>query len=130
MADGVEITRKDVFKATVKEAGDFYKLTVTVAISFLGGTLLFAEKISAEPLKWSSWILYAGWLFLVLSICCVTWVRMKNIYSGTLVLCGKNNDAIQLDKKKYFITEVSFIFLVIGILLVLVFGGVNYSLKT
>ena len=80
------ITRREVFSTIVAESSAVYKLIVTVASSFLGGTLLFLERIAPHPLGWSLVILGLGWLALIVSIIIVVYVRMYNIRSGQFVL--------------------------------------------
>lgn len=129
MADKDIVSREKIFEYVVKEAGEFYKLMVTVMIAFLGGTLLFVEKVCALQVGWSLWVLFGGWASLLISIGCIMWVRMKNVKSGDLALQEEYEKSSELDHKKECITKVSFGCFILGISLIMLFGGINFYLK-
>src|SRR5437667_1431570 len=87
-----------ILQSITTEAGGFYGLIVTVASSFLGGSLLFMEKISPLRSAWSLVGFAVAWISLVASIGCVARLRYYNLKSGRLALDEKFTDASQIDK--------------------------------
>lgn len=118
--------RDSTFRIIVGECRAFYKQVVTVATLFLGGTLLFIEKITPHPAQCTLVILGLGWLSLVLSILGVTWVRRDNIECGRLVLCDQEGEARAIQRRAQRFTDASGILLAIGVFLVMLFGFVNF----
>jgi len=124
-----KVSKDTLFNSIVKEAGEFYNLVLTVASAFLGGTLLFLEKIAPQPVKWSLCILALGWLSLIVSIGLAVYVRLKNLESGRLALEGKYDDAAKLDRKKECHCVCMTWTLLLGVLCVAAFGMINLILK-
>jgi len=120
-----KVSKDKLFESIVKEAGEFYNLILTVSSAFLGGTLLFLEKIAPSPDRCSLWVLYSGWACLIASIAISAYVRLKNLESGRLALEQKYEEAKRLDRMKEALTIAMTIFMVIGILLITLFGMIN-----
>lgn len=95
-----EITRETIFKVLAKDADGYYKLVLTLASAFLGGSLLFLEKIVPDPTWLSLVFMVLGWGSLVGSVAVVTSIRERNLRSGYLALEGKVEEARKLDVAK------------------------------
>ena len=57
-----------IAESVVAEAVAFYRLMVTTSTVFLGGTLVFWEKVAPKPTQETLVMLGAGWLFLIATI--------------------------------------------------------------
>jgi hypothetical protein len=125
-----EVSSDTVFKAIVDQALSFYRLIVTVASTFLGGTLVFIEKIAPAPTQCSLWLLGAGWLFLIATILCVAFVHRLNLQSGKHVMAGRNDLAAPIDVKSRFLSTMTSILLSAGLLAIVAFGMVNLIART
>jgi len=86
-----DITRRQelVFATIAQEAAGFYGLILTLATSFLGGTLVFIDRIAPSPARWTLALLGFGWLSLIASVSLIAWVRWRNIESGRMADAGK-----------------------------------------
>jgi hypothetical protein len=124
------VTPDVLFQAVVDEARAAYKLIVTMASAFLGGTLLFLEKIAPNPARCSIVVLGLGWSLLICSILCVLRVHYLNLKSGTHVLNGRYELAQPIDEKNDRLTMVASLLLVGGLLAIAVFGIWNLALRT
>lgn len=124
-----KVSKDTLFNSIVKEAGEFYNLILTVASAFLGGSLLFLEKIAPQPVKWSFCILGFGWLSLIISIGLAAYVRLKNLESGRLALEEKYEEAKKLDRKKECCTVCMMCMVLFGVLCITIFGMINLILK-
>jgi hypothetical protein len=121
--ENVEIRREAVFNSVVSEAAGFYRVIVTVASSFLGGTLLFVERIAPTPRPFWLVVLGVGWLCLIASItAAVTWVRRLNLESGHLALSGQYDGARRIDHRSRRWSSVAAGCLAVGMLLVSLTG--------
>lgn len=125
-----EVTSDVVFQAIVDQALAFYKLIVTVASTFLGGTLVFIEKIAPNPTRCSLWLLGAGWLLLIATILCVAIVHRLNLQSGKHVMAGRNDLAEPIDVKSRFLSTLTSVLLSAGLLAIVIFGMVNLISRT
>ncbi|TET39224.1 MAG: hypothetical protein E3J72_00855 [Planctomycetota bacterium] len=128
MAENDNVSREALFAAIVSEAAGFYKIITITGSSFLGGSLLFMEKIAPNPKMWTLWyFLLPSWLFIIASIGIVIYVRRKNIESGRLALEGKYDEATEIDRQTAFWSTTSMIALLVGMLLLLLFGLINIA---
>lgn len=127
MLDDDRVSRDAVFSSIVTEAAGFYKIVTVTASSFLGGSLLFMEKIAPKPATWTLWVLGTGWTALVASIALVAWVRWRNLESGRLFLEGQYPKAAQVDAGKRRCSIVSVGLLVAGMVAVMAFGMANVT---
>jgi len=123
------VSKDALFDSIVKEAGGFYNLILSVASAFLGGSLLFLEKIAPKPVVWSLPILGLGWLALIVAIGLSAYVRLENLEAGRLALEGKYDEAKKLDRKKECCCIGMLWTLLIGVFLVAAFGLVNIIAK-
>lgn len=122
-----DVSRSDIFASVVAEAGAFYRLLVTVVSSFLGGTLLFLDKICSDPPAISLVVLYIGWLALVVCIILVALVRAGNIRSGRMALESRFKEARKIDQRNRKQTTIATWSLAAGLSCIMVFGAITMS---
>ncbi len=125
MSNKESISRDAIFQSQTREAADFYKLIVTVSSSFLGGSLVFLDKIAPEPVKYSVYILAVGWFLLIASIVLIGFIRSKNLESAHHVLENEISEARVIDSKKRTATKITLLLLSCGILFIMIFGLIN-----
>jgi hypothetical protein len=105
---------------------------IAVASSFLGGSLLFVEKVSTKPIFISLIFLMLGWISLVISLIAVVFIRYQNIkslhsaVSETGSETKKMKSSVKLAKK---LSIWAIIFLNIGITFIMTFGAINIVAK-
>lgn len=127
MSDQQSSVSKDaVFAAIVSEAAGFYKLVLTVASSFLGGSLLFLDRIATHPSARSVWILGLGWVCLIGAIVTVAVVRRRNLESGYLALEEKYEEARDIDKSTRKWSTLALVSLSFGVFFLMGFGIMNF----
>ena len=119
------VSRELMFSSIVSEAAGYYKIITVTASSFLGGSMIFLEKIARNPICFSVWILAFGWIMLIASIGLVGWVRSGNLKSGWQALEGKFSEAKIIDEQTRWGSEAALICLVLGMLALAFFGFVN-----
>jgi hypothetical protein len=121
------VAKTDLFRAIVESATEYYKLMITIASAFLGGSLLFVEKLSpsANPLKSHVILLGCGWLFLVVSIILILVVQRSNLKSGKLVMEGKMEEAAKIDCHTGCESTWALVALALGIVLIMLYGLLN-----
>lgn len=109
---------KQITESVINEATSFYKLVVTTATVFLGGTLIFWEKIAPAISQASVIALGCGWLCLIVSIALIVFARRDNIELGRLVLKGRpeSNRQDKIAKRCRCFTTASGVFLSLGML--------------
>jgi hypothetical protein len=114
-----------ILQSITTEASGFYGLIVTVASSFLGGSLLFMEKISPLRSEWSLVGFGVAWISLVASIGCIARLRYYNLKSGRLALDEKFTDASQIDKHTDTLSWWSQTLLIAGMSSLVIMGLIN-----
>jgi hypothetical protein len=125
MAEDEHVSKDAVFSSIVSEAACFYKMIVAVASSFLGGSLIFMEKIAPDPSTFSLVVLGIGWLALMASIALVATVRRLNLESGWRAMGGNYDEARRIDKKTRSRSKWSTRLLILGMSAIMVFGVLN-----
>jgi len=123
-------TRKLIAETAISEAVGFYKLIVATATLFLGGTLVFWEKLSPPSSAVSLFPLAAGWLCLILSVAFVVAVRRDNVELGRLCLTGTDAKYDRIAARSRSLTTLSGMFLAVGMLFVASAGMVTLWEKT
>ena len=94
------VSHETILKVLAADADGYYRLVLTLASAFLGGSLLFLEKIVPKPTCLSLVFMSLGWVALVASVAVVTNIREKNLRSGYIALEGKRDQARVLDAAK------------------------------
>ncbi len=114
-----------IYATVASGASDLYKMTLTVASSFLGGSLLFLERFAPHPSVFSKLILGLGWLSLVLAVGSTVYVQLLNNRSGCLAVDEKWDQALVIQRKAEKWTTGANWFLIVGMGLIMFFGFVN-----
>jgi hypothetical protein len=121
----------------VSEASGYYQSVIAISSSFLGGSLLFFDKIAATPIKYSLLLLGLGWVSLIAAIISVIYVRRQNLEIGRLALKilsnanteeEKNNVNI-INKCNLKLTNLTALFMMIGLTFIVIFGIINIICK-
>lgn len=115
-------TRKLMAESVIAEATGYYKLVMATATLFLGGTLVFWEKVTPTLSVPSLVLLGAGWLFLVVSVMLVVFVRRDNIEMGRLALAAKYDDCEPIAVRSRRLTTASGVCLALGMFFVAAAG--------
>ncbi len=123
------ISREAIFKVLAADADGYYKLVLTLASSFLGGSLLFLEKIMPKPTWLSLLFVSLGWGSLIASVALVTSIRAWNLRSGFFALEGKVEEARKLDVKKDRHTTCASNLLIAGMIFIMLAGAVSLWVK-
>lgn len=129
MTERQDIPRETIFKVLATDADGYYKLVLTLASAFLGGSLLFLEKIVPDPTWLSLAFMILGWVSLVGSVAVVTSIRERNLRSGYMTLEGKVEDARRLDAAKDRHTRWASVLLIAGMAFVMLASGVGLWIK-
>jgi hypothetical protein len=121
------VSKPDLFKVIAQAASEYYKVMVTVASGFLGGSLIFMEKLSPliPPRRSHVTLLGCGWLCLVISIFLIALVLRSNLKSGKLTIEGRISEAQKVDAHTGIESTFALIALALGIILVMLYGFVN-----
>jgi len=125
MGEKEDISREALFNSIVESASQFYGRLVTVASAFLGGSLVFLERLSQHATPGSFVFLVLGWLFLVASIGLVVLVQRGNLESGRQALRGDTENASNIDRWTRRASSAAALFLVLGMSCLAAFGGWN-----
>lgn len=116
---------QSVFSALVQEAAGFYGLLLTIASAFLGGTLIFIDRIAHNPEAWTVFVLAGGWGALVATVVLVALVRWRNVETMRAFLEGRHSELPQKEKLTRRLTVSAIVCLGCGMLAVSVFGVLN-----
>ncbi len=125
--------RIEIYKAMVSEASGYYKSVITISSSFLGGSLLFFDKIAAPPIGYSLLFLSLGWMFLIAAIISIIYVRRQNLEEGRIELKilsktatkKEENDVKNKHKHNLKLTDCTAKFMAIGLTFIVIFGMIN-----
>lgn len=120
--------RRLIYTTVAQGANDLYRTMITVASSFLGGSLLFLEKFAPSPPRWSMWLLALGWGALVLSVMCTARVLRLNNISGRHALENKWEESGKVWKNADRYTDWAGYSLCVGIAMIMLFGFINVML--
>lgn len=128
---GEEAVSSDVkFTVLSEQASGYYHTVTTIATAFLGGSLLFIEKIAPHPVPWTLGLLGAGWVCLLAAIGFITDVRRTNMLSMRLAMRSEQELAQDIDKVARRSCMIGQYALILGMLLVSLYGLANVALAT
>lgn len=68
-----------LYSTMAEEADGFYKQMITICTAFLGGSLVFSEKLFVSDARWSLVLLFVAWLALTYPLAVLVWVRWQNV---------------------------------------------------
>ncbi len=121
------VPKSAILQSVTAEANGFYGVVVTVASTFLGGSLLFLEKFTPAKSNWSIGVISVGWISLVASIGCIARVRFMNLRSGKLALTDEYDEAKKIDRHTDFLSNWSQWLLIVGMSALVVVGVLNFN---
>ena len=127
MSDPVD--NNTIFSAMAQEASGLYDLIIKIASLFLGGTLLFIEKITPHPSACSVHLLGIGWLLLIITIVLIAIIRLINIKSGNHAMGSEMDHAKALDRIGLPLTYVALSSFALGLILIASVGLVNIPIN-
>ena len=113
------------FSSLTQAALGYYKTIFTVASAFLGGSMLFLERIAPNPSGLSLVFLAAGWFVLIIAVISIALVQRDNLRSGRQFLEGKIPESVRTDNRSSFFSTLSIVCLAIGLLAITTFGFIN-----
>ena len=119
------VSKAALLQSITTEASGFYGQIVTVASAFLGGSLLFMEKIAPVRVGFSLLFLAFGWLALVASIGCVARLRHMNLMAGGLAMDGNYEKARQINRHTDRLSAWSQGLLILGMASLVIVGLLN-----
>lgn len=123
--DSNVVSKAALLQSITTEASGFYGQIVTVASAFLGGSLLFMEKIAPVRVGFSLLFLGLGWLALVASIGCVARLRHMNLMAGGLAMDGNYDKARRINRHTDQLSAWSQGLLILGMASLVVVGLLN-----
>jgi len=119
-----------------EEAAGVYKLVITICTAFLGGTLVYFDKLFISKATWSIYILFLGWAALTYPLAVLVFVRWQNVEAHRHVLeyvkTGDDKEfekAASIPRKSRKWTTSALISMVAGLVLIAVFTAINIALK-
>ncbi len=128
MAEDPNVVPKSaILQSLSAEANGFYGVIVTVASTFLGGSLLFLEKFTPAKSDWSIVVISVGWISLVASIGCIARVRFMNLRSGKLALTDQYDEAKEIDRHTDMLSNWSQWLLIAGMSALVIVGMLNFN---
>jgi len=128
MAEDPNIVPKSaILQSVTAEANGFYGVIVTVASTFLGGSLLFLEKFTPAKSDLSIVVISVGWVSLVASIGCIARVRFMNLRSGKLALSDRFDEAKKIDSHTDLLSNWSPWLLIAGMSALVIVGILNFN---
>jgi hypothetical protein len=113
-----------IFTAMAQEASGLYDIVIKVASAFLGGTLVFLEKIVPSPSEWCIAVLGIGCGLLILTIVFVVIVRLVNIQAGHHALGDEMEIARSYDRFGQPLTVAALISFALGLGLI-AYAGIS-----
>jgi amino acid transporter len=120
------VPKSAVLQSITAEANGFYGVVVTVASTFLGGSLLFLEKFAPARNSWSIVVMALGWFSLVASIGCIARIRFMNLRSGKLALLDRYDAAMKIDQHTDMLSNWSQWLLIGGMLALVIMGVLSF----
>jgi len=75
-----------LYNTMSQEAAGLYKQMIAICTAFLGGSIVFFEKLFVSAVEWSIYFLFAGWLALTYPLAVLMIIRWQNIESHRLML--------------------------------------------
>lgn len=131
-----DVSIETLYNTMSKEADGTYRQMIAVCTAFLGGTLVFFEKLFIGDVWWSIYFLFTGWAALAYSLTVLCWVRWKNVEAHRHILeyfksssekNYKRADSISKSGRKLMISAI--VVMVVGVILIAIFAGINIYFK-
>lgn len=117
--------RKKIFDSLVNETLALSKLIVGTATAFLGGSLVFLEKIAPQRTPCSLIVLFLAWLLLIAAILSILCMHRISLISGWHALEGRSEKAQGNDERARRLSLAAVMCMVLGVALMMLFGAIN-----
>lgn len=126
------ISLEVLYDTMSKEADGLYKQMITICTAFLGGTLVFFEKLFVGNAEWSIYILFVGWAALTYPLAVLMIVRWQNVEAHRYILEyfktneeAEYNKAVEIPKRGRKWTKSAIFSMVAGLILISIFTAIN-----
>jgi len=126
------ISLEALYDTMSKEVDGLYKQMITICTAFLGGTLVFFEKLFVSDAGWSIYFLFGGWAALTYPLAVLIYIRWQNVEAHRHTLeyfKTKNEDeynkAVAIPKRGRKWTTSAIISMVAGLVLIGAFTAIN-----
>lgn len=133
---GSTVPLERLYATMSEEAAGLYNQLITICTAFLGGTLVFFNKMFVGNVGWSLWLLFTGWAALTYPLAVLVLVRWQNVEAHRHALeyfknhVEKEYDkAVSIPRKARIWTKSAIILMVVGLILIAVFTAINIFLK-
>ena len=113
-----EDKRKECLAEIKAETSSLFNFLVATATAFLGGSILFWEKLAPTPTLSIVNYLAFGWLFLIAAIVQVLWARARGVFIAWADLENKPDQSASNRKWAKRSTMLAIYFLAIGLICV------------
>lgn len=130
--DEQTISLEVLYDTMSKEADGLYKQMITICTAFLGGTLVFFEKLFVSKAGWSIYFLFGGWAALTYPLAVLIYVRWQNVeaHRHTLEYFKTRNEAeyniaVAIPKRGRKWTTSAIVSMVAGLILIATFTAIN-----
>jgi hypothetical protein len=130
--DDQMISLERLYDTMSKEVDGLYRQMITICTAFLGGTLVFFEKLFVSNAEWSIYVLFGGWAALTYPLAVLIFIRWQNVEAHRHVLeylkTGKEkeyNEAVLMSRRGRKWTTSAIISMVAGLVLVAAFTAIN-----
>lgn len=113
------------YDVLAREADGYYRMIVTISTAFLGGSILFLERLAKQPECWTLPLLASGWVSFLVAIHSVASVRRQNLEALRLALEGKYDQARSIDERTRTASTLALWAMLVGMFLMAVYGFSN-----
>jgi hypothetical protein len=129
------VSLDELYKTMATEAAGLYNQMITICTTFLGGTLVFYDKLFVSGNSYTLILLFLGWLCLVIPLPMLIWIRWQNVEAHRYILkyikFQKADDytkGVEIPKKSRCLTQWAIWLIAVGLFLISLFTAINISL--
>jgi predicted membrane channel-forming protein YqfA (hemolysin III family) len=123
-----EVSKSTLWETTCSEASGFYYQTLTISTAFLGGSMVFLDKIAPDPIPWTCFFLCLGWICLLKTIHLLLQIRLTNLHAFRLGLEEKWDECAIVVKPNEVKTTIMTKWIMWGLVFITFFGLLNIFL--
>ncbi len=127
-----KISFEALYDTMSKEADGLYKQMITICTAFLGGSLVFFEKLFVSDAGWAIYFLFGGWAALTYPLAVLIYVRWQNVEAHRHILEYlkteseiEYNKAVAIPKRGRKWTTSAIISMLAGLILIATFTAIN-----
>ncbi len=132
------VSPETLYDAMAREADGFYRQITTICTAFLGGILVFLEKLFTISPKSIIYliVLGSGVICLILSLAAISYVRWQNVEAHRHALKyfktedkSEYNKAMEIPERSRIWTKIAIFSMILGIFLITIFVGASIIYK-